>query len=363
MKRISLIITAFVLCTGLVACGNTTSSVKTTTNDSSKTQDATTASGSSEGKAVAGMVWYNFGDTFITAVRKAVDNAAKGSNIEIDAADSQFDMATQTNNINNLLTKGVDYLCINNINPNASGDYINRAKEKDIPIIFVNCDSPNEEALMSYDKVYHISSAAEQSGYIQGDLASEYWAANQGADRNGNGKMDYIMLVGMQGNYDSKMRTEKSIERVIENGIEVNCIQETICNFQRVEAQNQVASIIAANRDDIDVVFANNDDMALGAIEALKAAGFFKNEDTYIPVLGVDATNVGIEAINEGTLLGTSLNNPVALGNTVYKVIELLNEGKEINSENVGHTMSENGKHIWLDYVQITAENTEDASY
>lgn len=312
-------------------------------------------------KSVAGFVWYNYGDTFITAARNAVNKAAENGNVEILSTDSQFDIAIQANNINTLFAKQVDYICINNISPNDSASMIAKAKEQDIPILFINCTSPTEEELNSYDKVFHISSAAEQSGWIQGDAVSKYWKENpELADRNGNGKLDYVMLVGMQGNYDSQMRTEKSIERVIENGIEVNSLSQMLCNWQRGEAMNQVASILAAQGDDIDAIFSNNDDMALGAIEALKASGYFKN-GKYIPVVGVDATKVGVSALEEGTLLATSLNNPVTLGNTVYDVITLLDEGKAVTSENLGKKMT--GKHIWLDYVAITKENIADASY
>lgn len=322
------------------------------------------AQGNKEAKdenSLAGFVWYNYGDTFITASRNAVDKAAEGGNINILSTDTQVDIAIQANNINTLLAKQVDYLCINNISPNDSASMIEKAKAQDIPLLFINCTSPTEEELNSYDKVYHISSAAEQSGWIQGDAVSEYWNENPTtADRNGNGKLDYVMLVGMQGNYDSQMRTDKSIERVVENGIEVNCLSSMLCNWQRGEAMNQVASILAAQGDDIDAIFANNDDMALGAIEALKASGYFAN-GKYIPVVGVDATKVGVSALEEGTLLVTSLNNPSTLGNTIYKIITLLDEGKEITSETVGKTMT--GKHIWLDYVAITKDNVADAEY
>jgi len=312
-------------------------------------------------KSVAGFVWYNYGDTFITAARNSVDAAAETGNIDILSTDSQFDIAVQANNINTLFAKQVDYICINNISPNDSASMIDKARAQDIPILFINCTSPTEDELNSYDKVYHISSAAEQSGWIQGDAVSEYWSANPAkADRNGNGKLDYVMLVGMQGNYDSQMRTEKSIERVIENGIEVNCLSEMLCNWQRGEAMNQVASILAAQGNDIDAIFANNDDMALGAIEALKASGYFEN-GKYIPVVGVDATKVGVTALEEGTLLATSLNNPVTLGNTTYKILSLLEEGKAITSETVGKSMT--GKHVWLDYVAITKDNVADAAY
>ena len=344
MKRkiFSTVLILGLICTGLVAQGSSDS----------------TDSGSE--KSVAGIVWYNYGDTFITAARNAVDAAAEGGPIKMQSTDSQFDIAIQANNINTLLARNVDFICINNISPNDSASMIQKARERDIPILFINCTSPTEDELNSYDKAYHISSAAEQSGWIQGDTVSDYWKTHTDADRNGNGKLDYIMLVGMQGNYDSQMRTDKSIERVHENQIETNVIQEMLCDWQRGKAMNQVASILAAKGSDIDAIFANNDDMALGAIEALKASGYF-GDGTYIPVVGVDATKVGVQAIEDGTLLATSLNNPVTLGNTIYKVLSLLNEGKSITSENVGQKVS--GKHIWLDYVAITKENIEDAAY
>jgi methyl-galactoside transport system substrate-binding protein len=318
------------------------------------------AKGTAKKQPVAGMVWYNFADTFITAVRNTVADEAKKGTIKVIATDSQNDIATQANNINAVLAKKIDFICINNISPNDSASMIQKAKERNIPILFVNCTSPTEEELNSYDKAYHISSAAEQSGEIQGEVVSKYWKTNSKADRNGNGKLDYIMLVGMQGNYDSQMRTEKSIAKVNAEGIKTNCLQEMLCNWQRGEAMNQVASILAAKGKDLDAIFANNDDMALGAIEALKAAGYF-GKGPYIPVVGVDATKVGVQALQDGTMLATSLNNPVTLGKTMYKVLTLFKDNKPITTENVGQKVT--GKHIWLNYVAITKDNIKDASY
>ena len=116
--------------------------------------------------------------------------------------------------------------------------------------------------------------------------------------------------------------------------------------------------------DDVEAVIACNDDMALGAIEALKAAGFFKGDDSFIPVVGVDATANGVEALKEGTMLCTALNNPVILGNSVYKLLTLLEEGKPLTQENVGiEGTNVEGHHIYINYVGITADNTEDAAY
>lgn len=360
MKKALSLILAVSLALSLVACGGSKSS--------STAAGSTAASGSTTASAkqpVAGVCWYNFGDTFIANARNTLnDAAAKDGTIKVIDADSLNDVATQTSNMNNFYTQGVNYLVLNNINNNAISEIIDQAKEKGVTLIFANSNSPTDEEFAKYDKVYHVSSVATQSGTIMGEALAKYWKEHPEADRNGNGKLDYIMLLGLQGHYDTTVRSEYSLQALKDAGIETACVQESICNYQRADAQNQVASILQARKDDVEAVIACNDDMALGAIEALKAAGFFAGDDSYIPVVGVDATANGVEALKDGTMLCTALNNPVILGNSVYKLMTLLNEGKELTTENVGiDGITVEGHHIYINYVGITKDNTADAAY
>lgn len=323
------------------------------------------AAAATEGKSkaerpVAGMTCYMYSDTHIANVRNTVLKAAETGTVSVETSDSQFDVGLQMNAMDAFVTKGCKYLVINNINTNAKDQVIDVARKADLPIIFWNTDSPSDEEMDSYGPCYFVSSAAEQSGVVQGEAAAKYWKEHPEADRNGNGKMDYVMLMGQIGNYDTEMRTKYSIDTVKEAGVETNCLLEVVCEWQRAKAQDQMASVISANADDIDIVFANNDDMALGAIEALKAAGYFTDESNYIPVLGVDTTKVGLQALEDGTMLATSLNNPVTMGKCIYKILELLEAGEEITSENLGYDIDEH-KRVWLDYVAITKDNLEDA--
>lgn len=316
-----------------------------------------------------GLTCQQYSDTHIANVRNAImaANDAKGW-FKLETTDSQNDIGTEWNNIQALITKGAEYLIAGYLNYENYPQLIEACKEADIAFVTYNCNAPSDEEVESYDKFYFVSSAAEASGRIQGEAAAEYWKEHPEADRNGNGKMDYVMLQGTLGFYDTEMRTKYSIEAVENAGIEVNELISVACEFQRAKAQDQMASVIAAHADDIDVVFANNDDMALGAIEALKAAGFFTgDESTYIPVLGVDATAPGCQALKDGTLLATSLNNPVVMGNVCYQVIEWMREGKEITQEMLDEagfdTATIDDHHrIWLDYVPITAENADEAN-
>lgn len=363
MKKILCVLLALSMCAGITACGGSTAPSAAPSTGS--TAEASSAAAPAGKQSVAGVCWYNFGDTFIANARNTLNQAAQTDGaIKVNDADSLNDAATQTSNMNNFYTQGVDYLVLNNINTNAISEIVAQAKEKDTTIIFANTNSPSDEDFASFDRVYHVSSVATQSGTIIGEQLAKYWKEHPEADRNGNGKLDYVMLLGIQGHYDTTVRSEYSVQALKDAGIEVNLVQEAICQYQRNEAQNQVASILQARKDDVEAIIACNDDMALGAIEALKASGFFKDEASYIPVVGVDATQLGVEAIKDGTLLGTALNNPVILGNSIYQLMKLLDEGKELTQENLGmEGVSVEGHHININYVGITKDNIEDASY
>lgn len=367
-KVISLVLVLVMVLTMLAGCASKPAESPTEAPEAptdTPAETPTEAPSGNEGQSTAGVCWYNFGDTFIANARNTLNEvAAADGSIKLTDADSLNDVATQTSNMNNFYTQGVDYLVLNNINTNAISEIVAQAKEKDTTIIFANTNSPSDEDFASYDKVYHVSSVATQSGTIIGEALAEYWKAHPEADRNGNGKLDYVMLLGIQGHYDTTVRAEYSVQALHDAGIETELVQETICEYQRAIAQNQVQSILQARKDDVEAIIACNDDMALGAIEALKAAGFFADENSYIPVVGVDATQLGVEAVKDGTMLATALNNPVILGESIYKLMQLLDEGKELTQENVGidgTTVVDH--HININYVAITADNLEDAAY
>lgn len=331
MKKAISLMLAGSLALSMVACGGSASSSAPASSEA--------ASGSTSSDApVAGVCWYNFADTFIANSRQCLENtAAADGTIQITAADSQGTIEAQTSNINNFYTQGVDYLVVNNINTSAISQMCKQANDENTTLIFANTDSPSDEDFATYDNIYCVSSRAEQSGQNMGEALLEYWNEHPEADRNGNGKLDYIMLLGMQGNYDTLMRSTKSVEVLTNAGVEVNCIGgEQLCEWSRATAQEKVAALLANYSDDIDAVISCNDDMALGAIEALKAGGFFTGDaDKYIPVCGVDATAVGVQAIQDGTMLVTSLNSPVALGKGLYKTMYLLSKGEELTTENL----------------------------
>jgi methyl-galactoside transport system substrate-binding protein len=129
--------------------------------------------------------------------------------------------------------------------------------------------------------------------------------------------------------------------------------------WDRVKGQEKMAAFLAAHGDKIEVVFANNDDMALGAIEALKAAGYFK-DGKFMPVVGVDATAPALKALEEGTLLGTVLNDAKNQGKATFNLALVLAKGETPNKDNAGYEITD-GKYVWVPYKKITKDNMSEA--
>jgi methyl-galactoside transport system substrate-binding protein len=303
-----------------------------------------------------GCVVYKFDDTFMTAVRNSILKTAEGK-AKLDLVDGQNSQATVNDKVDLFITKKVKALAINPVDRAAAGVLVQKAMAAKIPVVFFNRE-PFKDDLVKYDKAYYVGAIAEQSGTMEGKLAVDYWKAHPEADRNHDGVMQYVMLKGEPGHQDAELRTKFSIKAVEDAGIKVQKLAEDTGMWDRVKGQEKMAAFLAAHPD-IEMVFANNDDMALGAIEALKAAGYFKG-GKFMPVVGVDATAPALAALKDGTLLGTVLNDAKNQGAATAMLSMVLAKGEKPTKANVGYDIKD-GKYIWVDYKPITKDNMKDA--
>lgn len=347
-----LILIVFVISVALAGCGSSSN----TTSTSSSQQN--TANTSEKKLPVIGVAIYKFDDTFMTSVRDNIAKAAEGK-AKVDIVDSQNSQPVQNDKVDLFITKKVNALIINPVDRTAAGTITDKAKQANIPVVFINRE-PLPDDLKKWDKVYYVGAKAEQSGTLQGEIMADYWKSHPEADKNHDGVMQYVMLMGEPGHQDAELRTKYSIEAVKEAGIKVQELAKDTAMWDRVKAQDKMAAFLAAYGDKIEAVFANNDDMALGAIEALKAAGYFKN-GKYIPVVGVDATVPGIQALKEGTLLGTVLNDAKNQAKAAFMLAYVLAQGQTPTKENIGYDITD-GKYVWIPYVKITLDNINDAT-
>jgi methyl-galactoside transport system substrate-binding protein len=188
---------------------------------------------------------------------------------------------------------------------------------------------------------------------MSGEIIADYFNANP--DLLAEDKViNCVILTGQPGHQDAVLRTEFSQKAITDAGFTLNVLATDTANWQRVEAQDKMTAWLAAY-DNIDCVLANNDDMALGAIEALKAAGYFV-DGKYMPVVGVDATAPALEALKNGTLLGTVLNDAVNQGAATFNLAYALATGLDLNAENVGFELVD-GRYIWVPYQKVTLDN------
>lgn len=320
---------------------------------------AACSGGAGSGKVKIGCAIYKFDDTFMTSVRNHISDTAKEkSDVEIEIVDSQNSQATQNDKVDLFITKKVNSLAINPVDRTAAGVILEKAKAKNIPIVFFNKE-PLPEDMKKWDKVYYVGARAEESGTMSGEILADYWKKNPSADKNGDGKMQYVMLKGEPGHQDAELRTEYSVKAIQDAGIQVEKLAEDTAMWDRVKGQEKMAAFLAKHGDAIEAVIANNDDMALGAIEALKAAGYFE-DGKFMPVVGVDATAPALQALEEGTLLGTVLNDAKNQGKATFMLAYVLGKGETPTKENTGYEITD-GKYVWVPYKKILKENINDA--
>lgn len=301
-----------------------------------------------------GVLIYRYDDTFMTEVRNSILAAADG-HVIVEFADSRNSQSTQNHQMDKFVKEGVDAIAINPVDRTAAAAMIMKAKEANIPVVFFNRE-PVADAMRKWDKVYYVGAKAEQSGTMSGQLIVDYFKSHPEADKNKDDVLQYVMLKGEPGHQDAELRTKFAIKAVEDAGIKVEKLAEDTGMWERSKGKEKMSTFLGSYGNRIEAVFANNDDMALGAIDAIQEKGFMVG-DRMIPVVGVNATASAIQAVNDGTLLGTVLNDAVNQGKAIYAVAHMLASGQTPDKNNIGYEMAD-GLYVWIPYKKMMKENS-----
>lgn len=302
-----------------------------------------------------GVAIYKFDDTFMSGVRAQIESVAKGK-ANVDIVDSQNSQPVQNEKFDLFINKKYKAIGVNVVDRTAAGVLIDKAKAANVPLVFLNRE-PLKEDMAKWDQVYYVGAKAEQSGEMQGQILADYFKKHPEAYHSKDGVIHYVMITGEPGHQDAVLRTKYSIESLQKQGMKVEELASDTGMWDRVKGQEKMAAFLSRFGDKIDAVICNNDDMALGAIEALKAAGYFQG-GKYIPVVGVDATTPAVQALKDGTLLGTVLNNAKKQGEAVFNLSYVLAKGEKPSKDNVGFDIVD-GQYIWVPYEIVTKENAD----
>jgi len=298
-----------------------------------------------------GICIYKFDDNFMTLFREELVNYLVSlgfSESNITVVDSKNDQAEQTNQINNFITQKVDVLIVNLVNSSAAATVTDTINASGIPVVYINREPESAEEdrwVQEGIKATYVGADARQSGTFQGEVLLDL--GKDVVDINGDGKIQYIMIQGDPENIDAKYRTEYSVKALTDAGWEVELLGAVQrADWDQATAQQKVQDALSQYGEKIEVIFCNNDAMALGAKQALDAAGRKVGEDVFL--LGVDALTEALELVQSGGMTATVFNDHVGQSHTAAEAAVAFINGEEVPNTHV------------VDYVKVTADNAAD---
>ena len=320
--------------------------------------------------------WYTFGDTYLSSVRAALNTALTNAGVKYQDYDANGSQTTQTEQIQTAITKGASVLVVNIVDASsddATQAIVDMAKNANTPLVFFN-RSVSEEIVSAYDKAAYVGTDYTQAGHMQGEMIGNYLVANYDAiDLNGDGVISYVMFKGQEGNAEADARTQYGVEdadavltgagKAQLSFYDANNTSKYLVDqngaWSAAQGQDYMQTILAqyseANNNMVELVIANNDDMALGAIAALQAAGYNNGTGKTIPVFGVDATDAAKEKIADGSMTGTIKQDAEGMANAISTITQNMASGKAtfegIDSANVVGTWRVN-----IPYSSYTGE-------
>ncbi|OLQ95398.1 methyl-galactoside ABC transporter substrate-binding protein [Vibrio ponticus] len=298
-----------------------------------------------------GVTVYKYDDNFMSLVRQAIEKEAdKYPDTRVLMNDSQNSQSMQNDQVDVMLARGVKALAINLVDPAAAPSIISKAKMDDVPVVFYNKE-PSAEAMASYDKAYYVGTDSKESGVIQGELIAKHWKQNSAWDKNGDGVLQYVMLKGEPGHPDAEARTQFSVETINKNGIKTEELHMDTGMWDTAMAKDKMdAWLSGPNGTKIEVVIANNDGMAMGAVESLKGAG------NSLPVFGVDALSEAIAMVKSGEMAGTVLNDANSQAQATFELIRTLANGDAIP---IDASWKMNNKVVRVPYVGVDKDTIQ----
>lgn len=323
LKKITAILLAMIILVSFAACGGAAAPAK-------------------KGNEInVGVCIYKFDDNFMTLYRTELerylkeDLSSEAKKINVTVVDGKGDQAEQTNQIDTFIADKVDVIICNLVQSSSAATVIEKCKTANIPVVFINRE-PTADDMQLWDKIAYVGADARQSGTFQGEIIAG--TPNKG-DMNGDGVVSYVMIVGDPENVDAQYRTEFSIKALTDAGITVEKLFEQRGDWAQEKGQELANTALTQFGDKIDVIFCNNDGMALGAAQAIEANGRTVGKDIYL--VGVDALEECQQMVKDGTMTGTVLNDHIGQSHTAGDVALKAVAGEALD------------KNYTVDYVKV----------
>ena len=319
---------------------------------------------------IAVLVW-KFDDTYGSTVRQGMLKWAEtigeelGTKINLTMYDAGDDMSKQVEQCDLAIGTNPDFVIINLAEPAGGQTLVDKLTEKGIPFLFYNIP-PSEETYQSVvvdSKSFFVGTLPRVAGDLQGIILADMWAADPTAiDKNGDGTVQFVEFKGVANNPEAIARTQYSEETAKELGVPLKMVTDIIvADWDTTKANDAMLSTWQAHPE-IELVFANNDDMAIGVIAALNQSGYNTgNEgDPSITVIGVDATDAALEAIKAKRMTATVKQDGDAMGKANIRfMMNYLINGSYFDGMEGEYKLNDDGVSVYIPYAQVTQDSLE----
>lgn len=336
-KKIYLLIAVCIML-GLAACADSPAD-KTTTAAASEQE-------TEEKPLRIGVCMYRYDDDFMTLYRRELKRYLEDiCHAEVMIADGEDSQSIQDKQISNFLQQGYDGLIINPVLASKVSVIADQCKAAGVPVVFINRrSSPSEIKRWSDQEISaaYVGSDEKQSGIYQGEIILN--TPDRG-DINGDGLISYVMIAGDYGSLAAEYRSTYPIRALEADGLKTERLFEESGNWNRDQGKELAVRALEQYGSRIEVVFCNNDAMANGALEAISEAGRTVGADIYL--VGVDALEESVQAVKDGKMTGTVLNDYNTQAHTAADVILKLISGDKTEKE------------YNIDFIKITAEDKD----
>lgn len=264
-----------------------------------------------------------FDDNFLTVLRNGIQAYAAEQGHDVQIEDAQNDVARQLDQINNFIASGVDAIIVNPVDTSATQAMTDAAAAAGVPLVYVNRQPINVDSLPD-NQAFVASNESESSrqGFIE---QCNQWKAA------GKDEVSVYVMQGELSNQAAVQRTQNYYDVMNEGlcAVTVNIIDQQTANWSRDQAQNLMTNWLSTGTP-FDGVLANNDEMALGAIQAMKAAGISMDD---VIVSGVDATQDALASMQAGELDITVFQNAAAQGSGALDAAVKLARGESVDQK------------------------------
>ena len=277
-----------------------------------------------------------FDDNFLTVLRNGmVEYAESLDGVDVQVEDAQNDVARQLDQINNFIASGVDAIVINPVDTSATQAMSDAAEAAGVPLVYVNRQPVNVDSLP--DNQAFVASDERESGTLQTIEMCDILAAA------GKDPADVYIMMGELSNQAAVVRTQ-DIDDVMEGGqcaVELNVIDRQTANWSRDEAQDLMTNWLSTGQP-FDAVISNNDEMAIGALQAMKASGIAMED---VVVGGIDATQDALLAMAAGELDVSVFQDAAGQGVGAVDAALALSRGEEVDQK------------VYVPFQLVTPEN------